>query len=436
MTALSKDSEPLLDHLRDLHRPLHRRSDLDPLIEKLAPARIVMLGEASHGTSEFYLWRAAISRRLIEEQDFDFIAVEGDWPDCYRVNRYVKAYPQSGERADSVLRGFDRWPTWMWANWEMVAFAEWLRRHNTGRGQRVGFYGLDVYSLWESLDAIIGHVRRNDPQSLALAEQVFKCFQPYGRDEQRYAWQTARTHRDCSDAVIGLLLRLAHRRPRFETDPEGDFDTEQNAHVMVNAERYYRTMVIGGPGSWNLRDTHMMETLNRLLQHHGPDSKGIVWAHNTHIGDARATDMQGEGMHNIGQLAREEWGPERVRLVGFGCHRGSVIAGGAWGAERQEMPLPEAQEASWEDAMHRALGGDGLLLLDEAEPREDFLQSRGHRAIGVVYNPDYERFQYVPTELARRYDAFLHLEKTRPLHPLHIQAASEAAPPGTFPWGF
>ncbi len=436
MTALSEDRDPLLGSLRDLAHPLSGRDDLDPLIEKLAGARIVMLGEASHGTSEFYVWRAAISRRLIEEQDFDFVAVEGDWPDCYRVNRYVKSYPQSGERADSVLRGFDRWPTWMWANWEVVAFAEWLRKHNSGNERGAGFYGLDMYSLWESLDAIIGHVRRNDPQSLALAERVFSCFQPYGRDEQRYARHTVATHQDCADEVVGLLLRLAHRRPRFESDPEGEFDTEQNAHVMVNAERYYRTMVVGGPGSWNLRDTHMMETLNRLLQHHGPDSKAIVWAHNTHVGDARATDMRREGMHNIGQLAREEWGPERVRLVGFGCHRGSVIAGRNWGGERQKMPLPEAPHHSWEGVMHSALGDDGLFLFDEADRREDFLQSRGHRAVGVVYNPEYERFQYVPTELARRYDGFIHLEETRALHPLHIEASSEVGPPDTFPWGF
>lgn len=430
------DSEPLIDSLRDLAHPLRGRDDLDPLIEKLAGARIVMLGEASHGTSEFYVWRAAISRRLIEEQGFDFVAVEGDWPDCYRVNRYVKSYPQSGEHAESVLRGFDRWPTWMWANWEMVAFAEWLRKHNGGRERGGGFYGLDVYSLWESLDAIIHHVRTNDPQSLTLAERVLSCFQPYGRDEQRYARHTASTHQDCADEVVGLLLRLAHRRPRFDADPEGEFDTEQNAHVMVNAERYYRTMVAAGPGSWNLRDTHMMETLNRLLQHHGPDSKGIVWAHNTHVGDARATDMQREGMHNIGQLAREEWGPERVRLVGFGCYRGSVIAGGHWGGERQKMPLPEAPHHSWEGVMHEALGDDGLLLLDEAGGHGEFLQRRGHRAVGVVYNPAYERFQYVPTELASRYDAFIHLEETRALHPLHIEASAEVGPPDTFPWGF
>ncbi|MGL6162699.1 erythromycin esterase family protein [Microbulbifer sp.] len=436
MTASSKDRAPLPDQLRDLQRPLRERADLAPLIEKLASARIVMLGEASHGTSEFYVWRAAISRWLIEEHGFDFVAVEGDWPDCYRVNRYVKSYPQAGEHAESVLRDFDRWPTWMWANWEMVAFAEWLRNHNTGRERGAGFYGLDVYSLWESLEAIIGHVRRNDPQSLALAERVFNCFQPYGRDEQRYARHTTATHQDCADEVVRLLLRLAHRRPRFDTDPEGDFDTEQNAHVMVNAERYYRTMVLGGPGSWNLRDTHMMETLNRLMPHHGPNSKGIVWAHNTHVGDARATDMRHEGMYNIGQLAREEWGSGRVRLVGFGCHRGSVIAGRAWGSQQQKMPLPEAPAHSWEGAMHEALGDDGLFLLDETGERDDFLQARGHRAVGVVYNPEYERFNYVPTELARRYDAFLYLEETRALHPLHVETSAEAAPPDTFPWGF
>ncbi|MFC6634241.1 erythromycin esterase family protein [Microbulbifer taiwanensis] len=436
MKASSEEREPLLENIRALSQPLRNRADLDPLVETLAGARIVMLGEATHGTSEFYLWRAAISRQLIEKHGFDFIAVEGDWPDCYRVNRFVKNYPQSGERAREVLCGFDRWPTWMWANWETVAFAEWLRKYNCGRERAAGFYGLDVYSLWESLDAIIGHVRATDPQSLALAERVFGCFQPHDRDERHYARHTAATHQDCADEVVGLLLRLAHRRPRHEADPEGDFDTEQNAHVMVNAERYYRTMVAAGPGSWNLRDTHMMETLNRLLLYHGADSKGIVWAHNTHVGDARATDMRRAGMHNIGQLAREEWGADLVRLVGFGCHRGSVIAGRRWGGERQKMPLPEAPAHAWEGLVHRALGDDGLFLFDGEGGCDQFLQSRGHRAIGVVYNPQYERFQYVPTELARRYDAFVHLEETRALHPLHIEASREAEPPDTYPWGF
>ncbi|SEA42534.1 erythromycin esterase family protein [Microbulbifer marinus] len=438
MPAPSTNSDTSLQEtLGALHQPLRGRDDLSPLVEQLADARIVMLGEASHGTSEFYVWRAAISRRLIEEHGFSFIAVEGDWPDCYRVNRYVKAYPQSGDHAESVLRGFDRWPTWMWANWEMVAFTEWLRKHNArADGQPVGFYGLDVYSLWESLDAIVRHLQHNDPQSMPVAERVVNCFQPYGRDEQRYARHTAVSHHDCADEVTRLLLRLAHTHPHFDADPEGDFDAEQNAHVMVSAERYYRTMMMGGAGSWNLRDTHMMETLDRLMQHHGAGAKAIVWAHNTHIGDARATDMLADGMHNIGQLAREQWSAERVRLVGFGSHRGSVIAGHRWGAAMQKLPLPAAPDDSWEGAIHRARGKDGILLLDAERPDPDLLQARGHRAVGVVYDPEWERGNYVPTELARRYDAFIHLEETRALHPLHIEASRAATPPDTYPWGF
>ncbi|SHF74607.1 Erythromycin esterase homolog [Microbulbifer donghaiensis] len=438
MPAPTPDNDAaLLTTLNELYHPLRGRDDLSPLVEQLANARIVMLGEASHGTSEFYVWRAAISRRLIEEHGFKFIAVEGDWPDCYRVNRYVKAYPQSGEHAEAVLHGFDRWPTWMWANWEMVAFAEWLRKHNADSdGQQVGFYGLDVYSLWESLDAIVRHLRHNDPQSMPLAEKVLNCFQPYGRDEQRYARHTALSRHDCANEVTGLLLQLARRHPHFDADPEADFDAEQNAHVMVSAERYYRTMMVGGAGSWNLRDSHMMETLNRLMQHHGPGTRAIVWAHNTHIGDARATDMRLVGMHNIGQLAREEWGAERVRLVGFGSHSGSVVAGGRWGAEMQRMALPPSPEHSWEGALHAALGDNGILLLDEVGERRELVSTRGHRAVGVVYDPRRERGNYVPTELARRYDAFVHLDETRALHPLHIEAAASATPPDTYPWGF
>ncbi|WP_346838624.1 erythromycin esterase family protein [Microbulbifer sp. SAOS-129_SWC] len=432
---MTDSDNPLTAGLRELALPLHGDA-LQPLLQQLAGARIVMLGEASHGTSEYYVWRAALSRRLIEDQGFDFVAVEGDWPDCYRVNRYAKAYADSGAHAEAVLRAFDRWPTWMWANWEMVAFTEWLRRHNDTRPQRqAGFYGLDMYSLWESLEAIIHHVRDRDPQSLALAERVLYCFQPYGRDEQRYARHALMSDGDCADEVIELLLRLVHRRPRFDTDPEGDFDAEQNAHVMVNAERYYRTMMTAGAGSWNLRDTHMMETLNRLLQRHGDNSKGIVWAHNTHIGDARATDMRHEGMFNIGQLAREEWGREQVRLVGFGSHRGSVIAARSWGSPGQKMAVPAAPPHSWEGAMHLALGRDSLLP-DLARGGAALHQPRGHRAIGVVYRPEYERGNFVPTELAQRYDAFVYLDETRALHPLHIEAAGEVTPPDTYPWGF
>ena len=433
-TARTKSIENIL---AGMALPLTGAGDLDPLMERLAGARIVMIGEASHGTSEYYVWRARLSRRLIEEAGFDFVAVEGDWPDCYRVNRYIKGYRESGGRAVDVLRAYDRWPTWMWANWEVAAFAEWLRAHNGREADGMaGFYGLDVYSLWESMDAIVRHLDRADAETAQAARKAFECFEPFGRDEQEYARYTMKVADSCEDEAIRLLTELRRQAPSFDTDPEGAFDAEQNAHVMVNAERYYRTMMTGGGASWNLRDAHMLETLKRLMARHGPESKAIVWAHNTHVGDARATDMAASGMHNIGQLAREAFGDRDVRLVGFGSERGSVIAGSAWGARMEQMPVPGAMEASWESAMHRALGGNGLLLLDEAGGDRDFLRRRGHRAIGVVYRPRDEWGNYVPTVLPRRYDAFLFIDRSEALHPLHVRARDAATPPDTYPWGF
>jgi erythromycin esterase len=227
------------------------------------------LGEASHGTSEYYTWRARLSQRLIREKSFSFIAVEGDWPDCYCINRHVKGYKDAGGSAAEVLRAFDRWPTWMWANWEVVALAEWLRGHNQGLAERkVGFYGLDVYSLWDSLHAVMSYLKRVDPEALEAAERAFRCFAPYGEDVQEYARATAFVPTSCEEEVTGLLQELRGGTKAYENDLEADFNAEQNAEVIVGAERYYRAMVRGGPKSWNVRDHHMADTLDRLMAYH------------------------------------------------------------------------------------------------------------------------------------------------------------------------
>lgn len=428
----------LAQQVSRLALPLEGPADLDPLLERIGNARFVLLGEASHGTSEFYQMRARISQRLISEKGFSFIAVEGDWPDCYRVNRYVRGLGDSNINAREVLEAFDRWPTWMWANHEIVNLAEWLHRHNAGLDdrQKVGFFGLDVYSLWESLYALLGYLRKVSPAALPAAHRALQCFEPYGEDAQRYARATALVPTSCEDEVVNLLEEVRARRNQFRDDGQEEFFTaEQNALVVKHAESYYRSMVRGGPESWNIRDRHMSETLERLMRHHGPEAKAIVWEHNTHIGDARATDMADEGMVNVGQLARERHGGEGVFLVGFGSHHGSVIAAGEWEAPMREMTVPPGREGSWEDILHRAGSSNKLLLLDDVRDNDSFLEERGHRAIGVVYHPDYEQFgNYVPTVLPRRYDAFCHIDETRALHPLHVHPNLEKVPE-TYPWG-
>jgi erythromycin esterase-like protein len=435
----TREITELAEQVRALERPLAVSDDLDPLMERIGEARYVLLGEASHGTSEYYTWRTQISQRLIREKGFSFIAVEGDWPDCYRVNRFVRAAPESGTSAREVLHTFDRWPTWMWANKEIVVLAEWLRDYNDGlpEERKAGFYGLDVYSLWSSMREVIRYLERTDPDAVRAAWSAFRCFEPYGEDVQQYAWATRLVPTSCEDEVVALLAEIQQQAPRDrEQDREASFSAEQNAVVAKNAEHYYRTMVHGGSASWNVRDHHMMETLERLMEHHGSAAKAIVWEHNTHIGDARATDMARTGMVNIGQLARQRKQKDGVMLVGFGSHRGSVIAGKEWEAPMERMPVPPAREGSWEDIMHRAGMQDKLLLLTDGAAPAGFLEPRGHRAIGVVYDPAYEAFgNYVPTVLPRRYDAFLYIDQTEALHPLHLQPREDHEVPETYPAG-
>jgi erythromycin esterase-like protein len=430
--------EGLVQEVARMALPVEGPGDLDPLLERIGDARFVLLGEASHGTSEYYRWRAAISQRLIREKGFSFVAVEGDWPDCYRVNRYVKGFEDSGSDAHEVLDAFTRWPTWMWANEEVVALAEWLRRHNNGLpdDRKVGFYGLDVYSLWDSLYAVLGYLRKVDPSAMPAAFRAFRCFEPYGEDVQEYARATILVPDSCEDEVIALLQELRRKEPQYRARSSEDFfAAEQNALVVQDAEAYYRAMVRGGAQSWNIRDRHMTETLDRLMRHHGAGARAILWEHNTHIGDARYTDMADDGMVNVGQVARERYGEEDVVLVGFGSYRGTVIAGQEWEAPMEEMRVPPARAGSWEDVLHRAGAQDKLLIFEGGLGAGELLQERGHRAIGVVYDPERERFgNYVPTVLPRRYDAFCFIDQTHALHPLHLSPAPEKVPE-TYPWG-
>lgn len=415
--------------------PLRSANDLDALLDRIGDSRIVMLGEASHGTHEYYTWRTAISKRLITEKGFSFIAVEGDWPDCYRINRYVKGYAGAESTAQQVLKGFARWPSWMWANWEVAALMDWMKDHNASlaANKRAGFYGLDVYSLWESMEAILEYLDKEDPEAAAIARHAMECFEPYEKEGELYARMTAGLPHSCRNAVVNLLIKIRARARFYNHDPEASLNTEQNAHIAVNAEQYYRSMISFGDNSWNIRDTHMAETLHRLLRFHGEKSKVIVWEHNTHIGDARATDMADAGMVNIGQLAREQYGNDEVVLVGFASHHGSVIAGSNWGAAMQEMEVPPAGKGSIEDMLHSESTENRMIIFDKNDER--YMNELPHRAIGVVYNPKHERFgNYVPSLMTERYDALIYLDETQALHPMHLPVKGDVMPE-TYPFG-
>ena len=408
-------------HIENQSIRLEDPTDLDTLIDAIGDARIVLLGEASHGTSEFYTWRRELSKRLIQEKGFHCIAVEGDWPPCYEVNKYVKGYGNNEEinANDLLIEQFQRWPSWMWANEETADLVEWLKQYNDHRGgqHKVGFYGIDVYSLWESMEEIINYLENKGSEEVESAKKAFSCFEPYGRDPQVYGMNASFFSDSCEQEVVGLLMQLQEKRAQSSTGEESSLSAEMNALVAVNAERYYRSMVRGGPDSWNIRDHHMVDSIERVMDFYGPAAKVIVWEHNTHIGDARATDMVQEGMVNVGQLVREQYPPEDVFAVGFATYKGSVIAGSSWGSQLEEMTVPPAQPHSWESLLHRAGQYNKLLIF---EPNDSFFVERlGHRAIGVVYDPEYEQFgNYVPTSLSARYDALIFLDETRALEPL------------------
>lgn len=431
----------------ELGYKLEKSTDLNCLFELIEKdnGKYVLLGEASHGTSEFYNWRSKISKRLIREKGFSFIAVEGDWPDCYNVNRYVKGMPDSGGSAYDVLYSFNRWPTWMWANKEIIELIEWLRKYNEKlpEDQKIGFYGLDVYSLWESMESVIKYLQRVDPQAIRTAIEAYHCFEPYGKSVEDYARATAFVPESCEDEVIDMLIELRSKSNQYKSDGVGRreeyLNAEQNAIVAKNAELYYRKMIQGGTSTWNIRDSHMMDTLKRLMEFYGKDNddaKSIVWAHNTHIGDARQTDMADNNMINIGQLVLEHASEKNVVLVGFGTYKGSVIAAREWGEKMERMYVPSAVEGSWDSLLHeQSNGSNSLLVFKEQDSKkykeqllseEEIRTKRSQRAIGVVYNPAYERYgNYVPTLLTKRYDAFLHIDETHALHPLHMPETKE-----------
>ena len=417
---------------------LEKSGDLEPLMKRIGDAHFVLLGEASHGTHEYYTWRTAITKRLIEEKGFNVIAVEGDWPDCYKLNRFIKGFDYRDKDASDILKTFNRWPTWMWANWEIVALIDWLKERNTGlyQNKKTGFYGLDVYSLWESMETMLSYLQKTDVHAAQLAKEALLCFEFFGEDGQAYAREWRSLPESCREPVVQLLQEMRKKAPMYDHDPEAALNMEQNAHVAVNAEAYYRKMVGFHDETWNLRDTHMVDTLNRLMTFHGKNAKAVVWEHNTHIGDARFTNMKKAGMINVGQLVREQQGNTNTVLVGFGSYKGTVIAGERWGAPMQVMEMPAARKESIEALLHNESADNKLLIFDRYNKKERFGNEMPHRAIGVVYNPAHEKYgNYVPTILNARYDAFIYIDETKALHPLHLHPDLKKTP-DTYPFEY
>jgi len=426
------------------------RSDYDPLLGLVGASHFVLLGEASHGTHEFYAERAAITKRLIEEKGFTAVAVEADWPDAYRVNRYVRGESDDAE-AGEALGGFRRFPTWMWRNTVVVEFVEWLRAHNDALpagAQKVGFYGLDLYSLYTSIEAVLEYLDGVDPEAAARARRRYSCFEHFGEDTTAYAYAASYgASESCEPGVVEQLVELRRRAAELAGGGGGVardefFYAEQNARLVRNAEEYYRSMFRGRVESWNMRDRHMAETLDALVAHlvsEGREARVAVWEHNSHLGDARATEMGEGGEWNVGQLVRERY-PRDCALVGFTTHRGSVTASSDWDEPGRRKRVRPALEGSYEALFHEVGAPNFMLDLREEGPARELLRRpRLERAIGVIYRPETERLShYFHARLAEQFDCVLHFDETRAVEPLerapHWVAGEE--PPETYPSGF
>jgi erythromycin esterase-like protein len=424
-------------------------ADYESLLDFIGDARFVLLGEASHGTEEFYRARAEITRRLIEQVGFGAVAVEADWPDAWRINRFVRGLGKD-ESAGVALGDFRRFPRWMWRNHAVADFVDYLRNHNAGLvpARQVGFYGLDLYSLHSSVAAIIAYLSEVDPAAATQAREFYGCLgdmgslhdgRSYGR-AVRIGMQSS-----CEDAVVRQLLQLQENAARYIAQDEvlredAQFHAEQNARLVRNAEAYYRGSYCRGVNTWNLRDQHMTETLTALAEHlarFGEPARIVVWAHNSHIGDARVTSMGQRGDHNVGQLVRERYGKETV-LVGFTTFAGSVAAADDWDEPMQTKTILPALAESYEYLFHQTGIERFLLLLrgtDVAALLDD--PPRLERAIGVIYRPQTERAShYFATAIGRQFDAVIHFDRTHALRPLDGKATTETgATPETYPFG-
>jgi len=433
----NKTRESLVLEFKSKTYALKTSKDLDPLMERIGDTGLVLLGEASHGTHEYYTWRTAISKRLIAEKGFNLIAVEGDWPDCYRLNRYIKGFDDQDKKANEIMQDFKRWPTWMWANWETAALITWMKEFNSkfNSDKKAGFYGLDVYSLWESIEALIAYLEKTDTKAFLQAKKAMDCFEKHGKDERLYA--TKNLSVSCRDEVVKLLQEIRVKAQSYNHDSEASLNMTQNAYIAVEAEKYYRRMLFLDDDAWNLREKHMLETLNRLIEFHGPQTKIIVWAHNSHIGDARFTNMRGLGLINLAQLIKEKYTEKKVVSVGFCSYRGTVLASKEWNSPVEEMEVPPAEPGSIESTLHNESTENKLFIFNRIDNQqgEGYGKYIPHRAIGVIYHPKREIHNYVPSLIHKRYDALIYLDETTALHDLHVKP-DEHQVPETYPFEF
>jgi erythromycin esterase-like protein len=438
--------------VREAARPLAgAAADYDPLMELIGDSRFVLLGEASHGTHEFYRERAQITKRLISEKGFTAVAVEADWPDAYRVNRYVRGRGEDRSSGDA-LSGFKRFPQWMWRNADVLDFVGWLRAHNGAlpASSKVGFYGLDLYSLHASMEAVLGYLDKIDPEAAKRARSRYSCFDHFGEDAQSYGYVAGLgLSQSCESEVVNQLVELRRRAAEYASRDgrvaeDEFFFAEQNARLVKNAEEYYRSMFRGRVSSWNLRDRHMVETLHALAAHlerqNGRSAKVAVWAHNSHLGDARATQMGEQGEWNVGQLVREKYGGQSV-LVGFSTYAGTVTAAADWDAPAERKRVRPALKDSYEALFHEAGVPRFLLTLRDGNRVATALREpRLERAIGVIYRPETERqSHYFHARLPAQFDCMLHFDETRAVEPLERtarwQSGEAGEAPETYPSG-
>ena len=438
--------------VREIAQPLSGGSnDYDALLGLIDDARFVLIGEATHGTHEFYSERATITKRLIAEKGFSILAMEADWPDSARVHRYVRGLPAvagatEDANADEALSGFRRFPTWMWRNTVVVEFVEWLRGFNKNIDPKrapVGFYGMDLYSLHASIDAVLQYLDKADPEAARRARLRYSCFDHFSRKPQEYGYATTvGAIESCEKAVVEQLVELQQKATEFlsrdgEVAAEEFFFAEQNARLVKDAEQYYRAMFRGRASSWNLRDRHMVETLENLVAHlnGSRQPKAIVWAHNSHLGDARATEMSHYGEVNVGQLVRERFGKDAV-LIGFTTHHGTVTAASDWGAPAERKNVRPALRGSYEELFHETGLPRFWIDLRGAGQIGVLQQRRIERAIGVIYRPESERLShYFHARLPEQFDAVIHIDETRAVEPLERTSIwEEGELPETYPF--
>jgi protein-L-isoaspartate(D-aspartate) O-methyltransferase len=403
---------------------------LDQLLARVGDARIVLIGEATHGTSEFYRMRARISRELIEKKGFRFVAIEGDWPDAARVDHYVRhlEYPPSEWTA------FARFPTWMWRNNEVREFVDWLRGHNAAlkASDRTAFHGLDLYSLYDSIRAVLKYLDEVDPATARAARERYGCLTPWQSDPATYGHAALTgSYPTCESEVAGVLIELLHKRRSYaEHDGERFMDAVQNARLIANAEQYYRIMYYGSRASWNLRDSHMFDTLKTLLAFYGPKARGIVWAHNSHCGDAAATEMASRGEYNIGHLCRQEFG-RQCYIIGFGTNSGTVAAASNWGGPMEIKTVQFAVSESYEGSCHET--GIPAFCLDLRRAK-GLQEVRLERAIGVIYRPETElASHYFQAVLPEQFNEYIWFDRTKAISPFATKELEEM--PDTYPFG-